>query len=111
MIDDSERESRERHETGSTATEPSQEAIEAIVDIWADLLELERSEIDPSQSDFFQLGGHSVLAMQVVSRTLERFKARLPEDTFDVETALLYNIFDVPTVASMAECLQKNALS
>jgi amino acid adenylation domain-containing protein len=55
---------------------PPRTATEAaLVEIWAEVLGLERVGIDDS---FFELGGHSLLATQVVSRVRERLGAVLP---------------------------------
>ncbi|TMC10110.1 MAG: hypothetical protein E6J41_09085 [Chloroflexi bacterium] len=79
--------------------------VASITEIWVDALGLKPGEVDPDTTDFFELGGYSLLAMQVITRILERFQAHVPADTFDLESALLYTIFDQPTVTALAECL------
>ena len=61
---------------------------EALADIWAEVLGLERVGI---QDDFFALGGHSLLVTQVVSRVREVFDVDLP----------LRSVFEMPTVANL----------
>lgn len=61
-----------------------------IADIWAQVLNLENIGIT---DNFFELGGHSVLAIQVTSRLRQKFQVELP----------LLNLFEVPTVADLAE--------
>jgi acyl carrier protein len=85
--------------------------VASIGDIWVDALGLKPGELDPDTSDFFELGGYSLLAMQVITRILERFQAHLPAETFDLESALLYTIFDEPTVRALAECLQADGIN
>jgi amino acid adenylation domain-containing protein len=62
--------------------------------IWCDVLGTGQVERDTS---FFEMGGHSLLAMQLVSRMHEMFK---------VEVALR-SIFESPTVASLAKRIDR----
>jgi acyl-coenzyme A synthetase/AMP-(fatty) acid ligase/acyl carrier protein len=57
--------------------------------IWSDVLGLDRVGVD---DNFFDLGGHSLTAMRIVSRVTERFNLKVP-------TQLL---FQSPTVRAMA---------
>ncbi|KAA6197506.1 AMP-binding protein, partial [Streptomyces parvus] len=68
-------------------TNPTQEAISAI---WSELLDITPIGI---HDDFFQLGGHSMLAIQVISRVNE---------AFDTDMTLRV-IFDSPTITALAE--------
>ena len=62
---------------------------EQIANIWCEVLRLDRVGID---DDFFDLGGHSLSATEVLSRVREVFSVNLPFATF----------LAVPTVAAMA---------
>ena len=62
---------------------------QTLVQIWADVLKLDQVGVD---DNFFDLGGNSLLASQVISRVIKTFTIELP-------MALL---FDSPTVAKMA---------
>ncbi|HEY0022714.1 MAG TPA: amino acid adenylation domain-containing protein [Longimicrobium sp.] len=62
---------------------------EALAEIWAETLRLERVGVHDS---FFELGGHSLLATHVVSRLRQVFGVDVP----------LRALFDEPTVAEMA---------
>jgi amino acid adenylation domain-containing protein len=66
----------------------------ALSGIWAQILGLQQLGI---YDNFFELGGHSLLATQVISRV---------HDTFQVEFPLR-SLFEAPTVAGLAEMLEK----
>jgi acyl carrier protein len=62
---------------------------EAVAEIWADVLGVERVSVE---ADFFALGGHSLLATQVVAQVRTEFAIDLP----------LHSLFMYPTVASLS---------
>ncbi len=69
---------------------PPRTPIEAVIaDIWKELLSI----ADPSVvDDFFDLGGHSLMATQLVSRLRERFDVEIP----------LRAVFEHPTIEGIA---------
>jgi len=72
--------------------EPGNSLEVLIAKIWAELLELEQiSVID----NFFEIGGHSILATRVVSRIYESFDVQLP----------IRHVFDNPTVRGITDIL------
>src|SRR5205807_2968059 len=68
---------------------PRTPAEELIAGIWAEVLRLERIGV---HDDFFDLGGHSLNATQVVSRVREAFKVEMP----------LRALFESPTVEALS---------
>ncbi len=75
---------------GEEGTAPRRPAEELIAGIWEEVLQRERVGI---HEDFFQAGGHSLLAAQVVSRIRKVFGVELP----------LRSMFESPTVSALAE--------
>lgn len=65
-----------------------------LAEIWRNLLGLERVGIRES---FFDVGGHSLLAIKLVSRIRSAFEVEIP----------LQAVFDGPTVAEMAEAVAR----
>ncbi|MEW2399418.1 condensation domain-containing protein [Streptomyces sp. NPDC046862] len=70
--------------------EPATETEKAIAKIWADALGLDRIGV---HDDFFALGGHSLLGVEVVEKVREVYDVDLP----------LGRLFESPTVAAAAE--------
>ena len=70
-------------------------AIEEILEgIWCEVLGVSRVGTD---DDFFDLGGHSLLGTQVVSRAREQFRMELP----------LRALFDNPTLSGLARTIEE----
>jgi amino acid adenylation domain-containing protein len=67
---------------------------EVLARIWAEVLGLERVGV---QDNFFALGGHSLAAIQILSRVREAFQVELP----------LRSLFKGPIVAELAVAIEK----
>ena len=74
--------------------DPRNELERELVNIWQAVLRVERLGI---HDNFFDFGGHSLLAIQVISRVRNARNVELP----------LRALFDAPTVATLAELITK----
>jgi amino acid adenylation domain-containing protein len=72
---------------------PRTDEEKLLAQIWAAVLGRERVGV---HDNFFELGGHSLLATQLISRIRDAFQIELP----------LRTIFELPTVAGLAERIQ-----
>jgi acyl-CoA synthetase (AMP-forming)/AMP-acid ligase II/aryl carrier-like protein len=78
-----------------TQVKPPTGDVETILArIWADVLRLERVGVD---QNFLVLGGDSILATRIVARVADRFHVDLS----------LVSLFSSPTVAGMAEVIER----
>jgi amino acid adenylation domain-containing protein len=73
---------------------PSTEAERTIAAVWQEVLRLERVGL---YDNFFDLGGHSLMAIQVLSRLYRALQVELS----------LYVFFEAPTVAGLAEAIER----
>jgi aryl carrier-like protein len=79
----------ERAEVRETFTPPRTATENGLAQIWQELLRLPQVGI---RDNFFEIGGHSLLAMQLMARVRSAFHAELS----------LRNIFESPTIAELA---------
>jgi len=86
-------ERRERRGVMTLYTAPCGELEVALVELWQDLLGVEPVGI---YDNFFQLGGHSLLGMQLNARLRQTFAIDLP----------LRVLFESPTVADLAAVVE-----
>jgi hypothetical protein len=77
-------------DTGTTFTPPSTAAESVIAGIWAALLRREQVGI---HDNFFEIGGHSLLSIQLASRARDIFQVSLS----------IKQIYESPTVAGIVE--------
>ena len=78
--------------------EPRTPTEEILVNIWQEVLNVSQIGV---KDNFFNLGGHSLLATRLISRVKRVFKTELP----------LRSLFENPTVASLAKCIQTDSNS
>jgi amino acid adenylation domain-containing protein len=86
---------RSHRERGSTFTAPRNAVEETLVEIFTEVLGIEKVGV---HDNFFDFGGHSLLATRVVARIRKMFNTELP----------LRNFFENPTVAEVAEFLKSH---
>jgi amino acid adenylation domain-containing protein len=78
-------------ETAAPARTPVERKL---AQIWASILKVERVGVE---DNFFELGGHSLLALRCLARVREEFEVELP----------LRRLFESPTVAGLAACIEE----
>jgi len=78
---------------GTPLATPQNPTQQTIVGIWAATLGLDEVGIE---DDFFDLGGNSLLATQVIARLRDTFQVELP----------LRDLFETPTIAGLAEDIE-----
>jgi amino acid adenylation domain-containing protein len=66
---------------------------ESMAQIWREILELERVGV---HDNFFDLGGNSLSAMQIIAKVTNTFEVDLP----------LFTLFDTPTIAALSEQIE-----
>jgi aryl carrier-like protein len=76
-------------ESKQDCTAPRTATEKRLAEIWQELLRLPQVSV---HDDFFDVGGHSLLAMQLMARVRSVFQAELS----------LRNIFEAPTIAELA---------
>jgi amino acid adenylation domain-containing protein len=80
---------REQMRGGDSFVAPRNELETYLASVWAEVLKVERVGI---HDNFFDLGGHSLMATQVIARLRDRFQREVP----------LRNLFQYPTIADFA---------
>jgi amino acid adenylation domain-containing protein len=77
---------------------PQTRTEEQLAAVWRDILRVEKVG---RTDDFFEMGGHSLTALQVASRARDAFGVELP----------LINLFEARTLAALAEQIDRAVLS
>jgi amino acid adenylation domain-containing protein/non-ribosomal peptide synthase protein (TIGR01720 family) len=85
-----------RPDLEETFIAPRNSSEETLASIWAELLGLEQIGID---DNFFNLGGHSLIAAQMLSRVRESFQVEL----------FFHHIFANPTIAVLAGLIEQHS--
>jgi amino acid adenylation domain-containing protein/non-ribosomal peptide synthase protein (TIGR01720 family) len=87
---------RTRPNLEETFVAPQNSTEERLFSIWTELLGLEQIGIN---DNFFNLGGHSLIAVQILSRIREGFQVELS----------FHHIFANPTIASLAGLIEQHS--
>ena len=74
---------------------PKNPVEETVLEIWKDVLNVEKISVNES---FFALGGHSLIATQLISRI---------KNIFEIDISV-QNLFDNPTVSELASVIKKD---
>ncbi len=80
---------------GESYVAPRDEVEKRLVEIWSEVLKLEKAKIG-IDANFFELGGHSLKAMILVSKIHKEFEVRVP----------LVDIFKAPRIKTLARYLK-----
>jgi amino acid adenylation domain-containing protein len=83
-----------RPELSRAYVAPRGEVEEEVARIWAEVLDLKQVGV---HDNFFDLGGHSLLVTQVISRVRETFRMDIP----------LRSLFEANTVAGLSEIIEQ----
>ena len=86
----------QQRQSGTEYEAPRNETESKIASVWQQILKMERIGV---HDDFFDLGGHSLAAMRVVNRLRDSLSPSLN----------VLQIFEHPTVASLAEAIDREA--
>ncbi|MCX7923871.1 MAG: amino acid adenylation domain-containing protein [Clostridia bacterium] len=84
--------------TGVEYEAPQNKIEEKLVDIWREILEVDRISIS---DDFFELGGHSLKATTLVSKIHKEFNVEVP----------LREIFSTPTIKQIAKRIEDSEVN
>jgi acyl carrier protein len=84
----------EREGLGQEYVAPRTGTEELLANIWAEVLGMDKVGIE---DDFFDLGGHSLMATRVTSRIRQAFNVEMP----------LRALFETPTISELAESLEE----
>jgi len=82
-------------ELEETFVAPHTPTQRTLVEIWSKLLGVKRIGV---QDDFFNLGGHSLIATQLISRIRDTFQLELP----------IHCIFENPTIQALAKMIEQD---
>jgi len=77
---------------------PRSQLEKQLAEIWCDVLRINRVGI---HDNFFDLGGQSLLATQVITRVSEQLSMEIP----------LASLFEMPTIAGLAQLIEDNRAS
>ncbi|MET8684587.1 acyl carrier protein [Streptomyces sp. NPDC004732] len=79
-------------------------AAEVVRRVWAQVLEVSPDSVDVHRSDFFEMGGYSLLALQAIGRILTEYGVDEVE-AVEWEGELLNRLFENATPMTQAEFL------
>jgi acyl carrier protein len=90
--------SGERPKVDAPFVPPATETEKELARIWVDVLGVDRIGI---HDNFFDLGGHSLMVIQLMSRVRKSFQVELP----------LRDVFAAPTIKEIGEMLEVRILA
>ncbi|MDI3287046.1 type I polyketide synthase [Polyangium sp. 15x6] len=89
---------RQRPALGNTYVAPRSDLERRLVEIWQSLLNVEPVGV---HDDFSELGGHSLVATQLVGRLREAFRVDFP----------LRRVFEAPTIAELGRVIEEHLVA
>lgn len=94
---------------GTSDVDP--ELVKIVRQAWGRALDTDVSSIDPEASDFFAIGGYSLLALQVISDLIEASDGSAQDRSFEIEGRLLGDLFERPFVVNQARILAEEEVT
>ncbi len=90
--------------SAANLVEPRTAAEKAVAAIWCDILKVEKVG---AESNFFDVGGHSLLAIRAVSRIRDQFQIDLPPRTFFANATVAAVAREIDQAKGIAAPIQK----
>lgn len=88
---------RSRRELEKTFVAPRSSVEEILAEIWSEILDVEQIGV---HDDFFEVGGNSLMVIQILSRVRDTFQVELP----------LHRLFEIQTIEDLAIMIEEKLI-